>query len=466
MENTETFSWFGVAVILIMGAWVLVPYLRGKSDLLTAWNILLLSIAMNTGVGCLEVRYGNWHWETLQWFQPTVKEVNWCMAANTVFIVALFLFYYYNPLPKYVASRTLNKWPPMTVATYAYVLLFCGLFIFLSFFTSHIAFVSQTLAQLSLKASVFALVFSFMLWWRNRVNVIWLMFFLAVLPAVGFYSIFVYVGRRLLLSIVLAPIMCVYSTTIRYWKPRYSMAALAGATLILFLVSVAYNSFRYFHHGHSGEERTAENVLAHVQNIGQTDWLGSFGAAKLHYFSQYSMHFSLLAERFVSDGSMPPKPLNTLVFLLSVPIPRELWEDKPQTVGITMVRDVVGDGSTNWGIGIAGHGIYEGGMPTLILYAFLTAFGIRFLDDPLKAQPANPFLIANFAAAAPHILMFARGDLGVVAFETIKCFIFMIMLAWGARLLFGTVRATGAGPTRPQPANYRPGVALGGRVPQ
>jgi hypothetical protein len=91
----------------------------------------------------------------------------------------------------------------------------------------------------------------------------------------------------------------------------------------------------------------------------------------------------------------------------------------------------------------------------LISYAFLTAFGIRHLDNPLQAQPNNPFLIAVFAAVVRQILMFARGDFGVVAFESFKCFVCMILMAWGARILFGTERNAQRGTTRVQIPQYR-----------
>jgi hypothetical protein len=463
MDNSDPLVWFGAAVILIMAGFVLVPYLLGKSDLLTGWNLLLLSIAFNTGVGGLEVRYGDWQWPNLQWFQPTVPEVTWCIVANTVFIAALFLFYYFNPIAKSMASRSLKKWPPLNGLTYFYVLTFCGLFVGASLVMGHIAFISQVVSQLSHKAAVFAVVFSFTLWYRNRINIVWLCLFVPVFLGASFFSILVYTGRRLLLSMILGPMLCIYWTSVRYWKARYCLTALAGVAVVVFFASLAYNSFRFFHHGPQKQERTSANVLEHVENFTQTDWTASFFSNKLHYFSQYCMHYSLLAERFVDDGRMPPKPLNTLAFLIAIPIPHELWEGKPETVGITMVRDVVGDPSTNWGIGIAGHGAYEGGLPALILYAFLVAFGIRFVDEPILAQPTNPFLIANFAAAAPHILSFARGDFGIMTFETLKCFAFMILLAWGGRFLFGTDRSTQRGPARFPTPQYRPANALGGR---
>jgi hypothetical protein len=462
MDNSDPLVWYGVLVIVIMGLFVVVPYLRGKSDLLTAWNVLLASIAMNTGVGCIEVRHGDWLWDRLQWFQPTAQEVQWCMVANTVFIITLIFFHYYNPVSRYVVSRSLNRWPPLNGLTYAYVLLVSAIVIGASLVMGHIAFISQVVSQLSHKAAVFAVVFSFMLWYRNRLNVIWLGFFTAVFLGASFFSIVVYVGRRLLLSMILGPILCVYWTSIRYWKARYCLAAIAGVAFVVLTASIAYNSFRFFQHG-GKQERTAGNVLEHVKDLGQTDWSAHFFSNKLHYFSQSCVQFSLLAERFVGDGRMPPKPLNTLAFLIAIPIPHEWWDGKPETVGITMVRDVVGDISTNWGIGVAGHGAYEGGVPALILYAFLLAFGIRFLDDPILAQPTNPFLIANFAAAAPHVLAFARGDFGIMSFEIMKCFAFTILLGWGGRFLFGTERGIQRGPTRLPTPQYRPANAIGGR---
>ncbi len=103
MENSGPLVWFGLTVMLVCGLFTVVPYLRGKTDLLTGWNVLLMGMGMWTGFGCLEVRYGLWSWENLQWFQPTWQEVQWYMVVTTVFLASLLACYYYNPIGKALA---------------------------------------------------------------------------------------------------------------------------------------------------------------------------------------------------------------------------------------------------------------------------------------------------------------------------------------------------------------------------
>ncbi|MEX0641191.1 MAG: hypothetical protein WD468_00740, partial [Pirellulales bacterium] len=181
--------------------------------------------------------------------------------------------------------------------------------------------------------------------------------------------------------------------------------------------------------------------------IRERNLFGELLSNKLHYFSQWSTHYSLLAERFVNTGQLEPVPLNTLRFMLTYPIPRSIYPEKPEIIGITMVRDIVGYGTTNWGIGIAGHGAYEGGIPALILYALLIAFGLRTVDEAMRSQPSNPFLLAALVSAAPHILSIPRGDFGVMIVESIEAYAFAFALAIVCRFLFGSTQL--GAPTMP-----------------
>jgi hypothetical protein len=179
-------------------------------------------------------------------------------------------------------------------------------------------------------------------------------------------------------------------------------------------------------------------------------------ANKLHYFSQWNTHYSLLTKRYIDQGQLKPKPLNTLRFVLSYPIPRVIYPGKPEVIGATLVRDVVGYIGTNWGLGIAGHGAYEGGVPALVLYALILAFGLRVIDDPMRDQPANPFLLAAFVSASPHIITIARGDLGIMLNEIIEAYAFMVALAIACRFIFGTETTATSGMSAWTLPNIRP----------
>ncbi len=68
MQNSGPLVVLGIAILVLTAIVIIVPYMRGKSDILTAWNIVLLGGAVFMGVGSLAVAYGDFHWPELQWF--------------------------------------------------------------------------------------------------------------------------------------------------------------------------------------------------------------------------------------------------------------------------------------------------------------------------------------------------------------------------------------------------------------
>jgi hypothetical protein len=74
---------------LVLGSFVLVPYFRGKSDLLPGWNSLLLEIIKFTGLSAIEVNcVPKLAWQHLDWFQPTTA--NSCRARRLATSAGLF----------------------------------------------------------------------------------------------------------------------------------------------------------------------------------------------------------------------------------------------------------------------------------------------------------------------------------------------------------------------------------------
>src|SRR2546423_510544 len=126
MDNSDPLVSFGIALIVILSGFIAIPYFRGKSDLLTGWNALLLGLINFIGLGSIAVKYvPQLAWEHLNWFQPTVKEVQWYMLATSAFIVTLLLAYYFNSRAKAFAEKRLKKWPEVTPVLTLFVIVFC-----------------------------------------------------------------------------------------------------------------------------------------------------------------------------------------------------------------------------------------------------------------------------------------------------------------------------------------------------
>ena len=51
MPNCESLPWYGILVIIVTGCAVLIPYMRHRAELVSAWNILLFGVAISYGVG-------------------------------------------------------------------------------------------------------------------------------------------------------------------------------------------------------------------------------------------------------------------------------------------------------------------------------------------------------------------------------------------------------------------------------
>jgi hypothetical protein len=312
-----------------------------------------------------------------------------------------------------------------------------------SFALSSSTFLGPVLRNLSHKAAVFAVVFSFALWYRNKVNGIYLALAIGVFLSACLFAMLAYTGRRLLLSMAAGPILCVYFMTLRNWRPTRTMGALAIGTLAVFVAGLFYSSFRHYDKRGGRQERTASGIVDQVKQLDTGEVVGNFLESNmLRYISQYAVFYALIVDDLVESNQITVQPLNTLKFIVSYPVPRRLWPNKPKTIGNQISTDILRvSRSVSWGVSIAGHGAYEGGMGVLMLYAFLAAFGLRFLSDPISAQPNNPYLIAILASAAPHVLAWPRGDIAIMSVETIECFVYAIALGVGGRILFGVDRS-------------------------
>ncbi len=55
MPHSDPLVPFGIAIIIIVGLFIAIPFLRRKSDLLTSWNTLLLGFIIFAGLGSIEV---------------------------------------------------------------------------------------------------------------------------------------------------------------------------------------------------------------------------------------------------------------------------------------------------------------------------------------------------------------------------------------------------------------------------
>jgi hypothetical protein len=459
MDDSDFLVTYGIVLILIVGGFIVVPILRGSREIITAWNAMLAGIIMFTGFGAIEVNISdNMGFPSLEWYTPTVKEMKWYMWTSTAAVAAILFFYYFARWPKRFGQRRLRKWPEMSAPLALFVVGVCFTFIVASLVTRKMTFFGPLTMNLALNGAPAGCVFAFMLWNRNRVNVHWLVLFGAVFIGSAMYAMIISGGRRPLVSMFLAPILCVYGMQARQWSRAKLFTVIGLSAVFIFSIGIVYSKFRWYN-TENQEKRTAQGIVQQMHKVRESGNLfRAFSRNWVGYLGQGSALYAMLTERYIGQGALVPVPLNSLRVIASYPIPRKFWPNKPQAIGIKVVRETSRIPNTNWGLGFAGQGAYEGGVPALILYAYLLVVLIRVVDEPIKLQPDNPFLIYLYATTLPNFAGIARGDMGSFVLEILQALIFLLILSFACRVIFGSkqhVSQSQLAATQPINVGYR-----------
>ncbi|MCC6494487.1 MAG: hypothetical protein IT424_15870 [Pirellulales bacterium] len=431
----------GWALIIALSLLLIIPYWRGKADLMTAWNFVLVGCIIFMGVACLEAADPpELVFERYTSFDFPDSYYRAMVARSIVFLACIFFFYYVAPLGRGFAAKRFVKMPPWSGVVFSYVIVLCAATAMLSLALQvvNIGFVKEAFANLGHKGATFAVAISFYAWYRNRSSPFTLVLFTVVLAAAALYAMRVSHGRRLLLCIAFAPIAVMYWTTWRFRRPTRVLLIGGAAVAAVITVGLWYQEFRFFDRGKHAQERNFANTIAAAKQVTLQGMIEQLESWKPR-LAQGTMRYAAMTKRLVDSGAMEVHPFNTIQFILSYPIPRRYWPQKPESLGVTIVRDTLKfPQKTNWGLGVAGQAYYEGDWIALVIYAAMLVIIIRMLDEPLKREPNNPFFIAANASASLFIVTWIRGDLGVHTNEILECILFLWLLKTTCALVTGT----------------------------
>jgi hypothetical protein len=440
-------SWAAIILSLLT---VIVPYVRRKSDLLTSWNFFLLGTVSFVGLSGLEAYWQPELFRQLEYTSADYEKFIWGLVT---FYATLYLGYYWIKLPRSMADRFPRKWPAGSATVLAFMLPLTAVMAVGSIFPPQIPIVHQFFVQVGNKAIVFALVLAFVAWYRQKVNPVLLLALVVVVVFAAIFAVMQGGGRRTLLNVFIAIPLCVYWLTLRYKSPWLNLTLAAAVGILAILGVAGYSQLRHF--DREGE-RTERTFAASIQALREIP--SRISNFKFEEFTgQHAVQFSLAAIQLYTTGEKEPDPFNSLIFLLTNPIPRDYWEEKPLPLGFTLPLDVRAKTTANWGPGIVGHGYHEGGLHMLALYSFVWGMILRYFDELLTRQPGNPYLLAAFAAMASHIFGWTRGDIGTFNIQIVGSCILALMMAWLGRILFGTgivYPRTGSAAARPPQRSF------------
>lgn len=434
----------GWGVVALTGLMIVVPYLRGKADLATAWNFALVGCMSFIGVAFLEAADSpKSYFSKYVSFDFPDKDYRASIVRSLFFLACLILFHYTIPVGKKFASKRFRYSPSWSTGLLAFVMIVC----FSTMVTSYISnkysipVLRELFFNVGQKAAVFAAAIAFYAWFRNRTSPAALLVFLGVFLAAGLYAIQVSYGRRLLLSLAFGPVAVMYWTSWRYRRPaKVLMLCTAGVAFVV-AVGLWYQTFRFFDKKGAAGERSFAKAFEAAQQVDVDSILEQLETWK-YRLPQGCFAYGLIMKRLVDNGQLEPSYFNSFKFLIGYPIPRRFWPDKPLAIGTIIVTDVLRIREpTNWGLGVAGQGYYEGDWIALAVYAAFYAFLVRMVDEPLLREPNNPFLIAVCASASLYIVAWPRGDIGNQSSEIIENFLFL----WGLQKLCSMFMGSKAG---------------------
>lgn len=193
-----------------------------------------------------------------------------------------------------------------------------------------------------------------------------------------------------------------------HWKHLGFKAVLARATVLVFLGLLFFGAFTATRSaeklinspGELLERLTSGNPFAGLYEFGT----GQFTGANSMWIIQ------------TRPDAIPYDTLHTARYVISHPIPRQLWPEKPVGLGLTLpdqahVRRVAKD--LNLGPGIIGHIYNDNPWLAFLPYTIVLALVIRFFDELVRVRPWSPFIVLPIAVGLGEMVALPRGEAGL-----------------------------------------------------
>jgi hypothetical protein len=386
---------------------ILRSYLSDGGDLVTSRNLFLLGCVNFMGLAALRPAL-------LQDYRGdhSIGDVLLLITGAALFFFSFQWAYGRWRLPAAIAS---NRWalsPPATslnIWIVASTALVAGLFASVTML--QIPVFGQILAVIGRLLPAAAVALFIFAWLRSPANIGLLLGAATALAAALFFALFGS-GRHPLFAALAAVPIAFYWARWRYLRTSATLLRVGVLGIAALLLILVYSGFRH----DTTEFGDAGVAIDRLRRLGEFE-LGTGGGIE-DFLQEDAIICSLLCiEEYHRFGR--PDYFHTFWFIVANPIPREWWDDKPEGLGEILPRARRDSllGYVNWGPGIIGHAFHDGGVWMTIVYGLLLGGSLRILDDLMRRQPLNPWMVAMMAAISPKILAFSRGDIGLYTVE-------------------------------------------------
>lgn len=234
-------------------------------------------------------------------------------------------------------------------------------------------------------------------------------------------------GRRELLGVVLAILWAMYFS---HWRnfgfkgvlARFSVVSLGGLILLGLVTSARSGEFR------------DQSALQNISTLKSAS--AGEGIIDVLYGQRAGLNSMWIIES--RPDSHDYDTLHSLKLIISFPIPRAAWINKPDALSITMPKNEikVSGMPKNWNIGpgIVGHIANDNPYLALWLYPIIIGFVFRIFDRAVVWYSTNPFVVLPMGAAIGQVVGMPRGELGTFFFlallNVIAAFIIMRVISY------------------------------------
>jgi hypothetical protein len=213
-------------------------------------------------------------------------------------------------------------------------------------------------------------------------------------------------GRRMLLSVLLAVPWMWYFTVWRYRAAQTNFARLGVMAAIAVLAIVAYSPFRARDTGRDNQDATAGRRAGQFVEMVTTP----LNPKMLDHILYTDTVSNTLWTIDNFPGMVRYDPFQGFKWLVTNPIPRSVWQDKPVALGTTMAVAQHREKNFSYGPGIIAHGWSEGWYFGVAGYALFFGLLMGIADRALAMRAVNPFFVATLGCNLGNIFALARGD--------------------------------------------------------
>lgn len=241
-------------------------------------------------------------------------------------------------------------------------------------------------------------------------------------------------GRRHALGVILVLPWIWYWSVWRYRSGaanfvRFSAAAAAG-----FMAVVLYSPLRANVAGTTERDATfayrARQLMDLVQNP-RIEW----DIVKYIIYADTAPNTLFILDNYPSIH--PYQPFQGAIWFVTNPIPRFVWPDKPEALGVILQDQM--NVPANLGPGIIGHGWAEGGWIGVVAYAVFFGVLVGVIDRAHTERCRNPFFLAVFGSGLGNVIALPRGDTPLFLIQITGGIVVSIALIYLVRTVVGPV---------------------------